>query len=471
MKRPRIVILGAGPAGLGAAHRLAGRGLDVVVLEKRSAVGGNAGSFVLDGIPVDYGSHRLHRACSPEILADIRSLLGDDLLTRPRNGRIRLGGRWLRFPLRPLDLAANLPPKFVLGVLRDTVRPAPTPAAEAESFEAVLERKLGRTICREFYFPYARKLWGIAPAELDAEQARRRVSAGSVVGLARKAVGRIAGGAASEDKGSYFYPRGGFGRISQAYRRSAESKGASIRLEAQVERVELEDAKVTAVDAVTASGPRRFSADAVLSTIPVPVLVSMLDPSVDETVRKACRALRYRAMVLVYLVLEADRFSAYDAHYFPATAIAVSRLSEPKNYGLADVSGTTVLCAELPCSLGDAVWGADDDALGELVLGAMSAAGLPVRSRLVRVVTKRLSHAYPIYERGYSSHLSVLETAVARIDGLVTLGRQGLFAHDNTHHTLAMAYAASDCVDSEGLFDEERWSLARREFDRHVVED
>ena len=59
-----VVVLGAGPAGLGAALRLAERGaFHVTVVEKGPAVGGNAGGFELDGVPVDYGSHRLHPAC------------------------------------------------------------------------------------------------------------------------------------------------------------------------------------------------------------------------------------------------------------------------------------------------------------------------------------------------------------------------------------------------------------------------
>jgi phytoene dehydrogenase-like protein len=76
----------AGPAGLAAAFNLARRGWrDVTVFERADRVGGNAGSFVIDGIPVDFGSHRLHPVCPPAILADLRALLGDDWLDRPRH--------------------------------------------------------------------------------------------------------------------------------------------------------------------------------------------------------------------------------------------------------------------------------------------------------------------------------------------------------------------------------------------------
>ena len=60
---------------------------------------------------------------------------------------------------------------------------------------------------------------------------------------------------------------------------------------------------------------------------------------------------------------------------------------------------------------------------------------------------------------------------VGQLDGLLTLGRQGLFAHDNTHHTLATAYAAADCLRPDGTFDRTGWAVHRREFETHVVED
>ncbi len=118
--KPHIVILGAGAAGLGAAYQLSRRGVaSVSVIEQSENVGGNAGSFELSGIHVDYGSHRLHPSCDPEILKDLHELLGDDLLDRPRHGRIRLRGRWIHFPLKPLDLVFHLPAGFVTGVVRD----------------------------------------------------------------------------------------------------------------------------------------------------------------------------------------------------------------------------------------------------------------------------------------------------------------------------------------------------------------
>ncbi|HEV8424088.1 MAG TPA: FAD-dependent oxidoreductase [Actinomycetes bacterium] len=79
MPQVDLVVLGAGPAGVGAAYRAASAGHRVVVLERGQGPGGAAASFELEGVRVDHGSHRLHQAIDPRILADLRGLLGHEL--------------------------------------------------------------------------------------------------------------------------------------------------------------------------------------------------------------------------------------------------------------------------------------------------------------------------------------------------------------------------------------------------------
>jgi protoporphyrinogen oxidase len=209
----------------------------------------------------------------------------------------------------------------------------------------------------------------------------------------------------------------------------------------------------------------------VLSTIPLPQLVRLMRPGAPEEVMRSVDALRYRSMILVYLVLETEQFTGFDAHYFPGSEAPVTRISEPKNYSRVPLPGRTVICAELPCSREDAVWTMTDAQLGELVKEGLARFDLPVHVPVRQVVTRRLPQAYPIYTQGYRDHFQRLDHWVGGIEGVVTLGRQGLFAHDNTHHTLAMAYAACQCLDSEANFNRARWAQFRSEFESFVVED
>ena len=470
---PHVVILGAGPAGVGAAYELtrAGRAR-VTVLEQRDTVGGNAGSFQLDGVWVDYGSHRLHPACDPGILSNLRELLGDDLLDRPRHGRIRLENQWIHFPLKPGDLLLRMPKKFALGVALDMVRKQPASAnGHSDSFASVLEHSLGSTICQGFYFPYARKLWGLPPEQLAATQARRRVSGNSVGKILRKVANAVPG-LKRPGAGRFFYPRRGYGQITQRLAEAAKSAGAQFLMTARVTAVEREGNNIAAVAYELDGQSHRIPTRNVWSTLPISLLVRSMRPEPPVKVLDASTRISFRGMILIYLTLEQDQFSEYDAHYFPEESIPISRMSEPKNYSAStEPRGATVLCAELPSDPGSCEWEMSDEDLGNALKGWLGQAGLPVRANVLRVTTRRLRQAYPVYVRGYETDLALADRWLGQIQGLLSFGRQGLFVHDNTHHAFYMANAAAKCLRADGSLDQELWAHYREIFETHVVED
>lgn len=470
-----VVILGGGPAGVGAAWKLRQEGkAEVTVLERGVHLGGNAGSFKWREHVVDYGSHRLHPASAPFLLEDIQTLLGDDLLDRPRHGRIHLRGKWVHFPLKPVDLLLHLDKRFTLGALWDAGRkllPSGTP--DQENFATVLQANLGKTICRDFYFPYAVKLWGHDPRELSSIQAYKRVSAGSFGKLVKKVLS-VVPGMKKPGAGRFFYPRKGFGQITEAYAQAACERGAKIHLETNVTRL-VPPASSGAPWQVTyehADTTHTLDADHVWSTIPITTLARLHGASAPQDALDAASAIDYRAMLLIYLDVPVEQFTEYDAHYFPGSDVAITRLSEPKNYAVRhEPRGRTVLCAELPCARGDAYWGSTDEELGRLVAKDLATVKIPLPEPPLAVHVARLPQAYPIYRTGYEHALAALDTWATQQERLLSYGRQGLFAHDNTHHALFMAYAAAECLQLDGTFDGARWADYREVFAKHVVED
>lgn len=473
--RPHITILGAGPAGLGAAYQLARLGrASVEVIEQSDKVGGNAGSFDIAGIQVDYGSHRLHPSCDQRILEDIKELIGKDLLNRPRHGRIRLRNRWVHFPLKAAQLSFELPPSFIKGTALDLIYralPRKSLADESESFASILEQGLGKTICQEFYYPYATKIWGLPPEELSASQARRRVSAGSIKKLILKVLSSVPG-FRTAGSGRFFYPRRGFGQICEALYSASEKLGVKFFLGAKIDSIKSEDNYIVSVGFEKDGQAISKQADHLWSTIPIPELLNYLTPPPPSVVLRAATNLDCRAMILTYLVLDQNQFSEYDAHYFPEADIPITRLSEPKNYSnIREPRDRTILCAELPCSIESPEWRMSDEELGDLVLHSLKSAAIPIESDVTAIFTRRLHQAYPIYKRSYEVYFNGIDQWLELKKNLITFGRQGLFAHDNTHHALYMAYSAVKCLKSNGHFDHARWQTFRRVFDTHVVED
>lgn len=460
-----LVVLGGGPAGLLAAAQAARRGLQVVCLERDPVLGGAARSIDVAGVPVDLGSHRLHRTIAVPVLTHLQDLLGSDLQDRPRHGRIRLDGRWLPFPLSPAALR-RLPPAFAVRAAWDATtswgrRP------RSDTFAERIRAGLGPTMLDRFYGPYAEKLWGLSPTSIDGEQARVRVQASSAGQLARRVIrGR------DPEARTFRYPRRGFGQIVDALAADAAAAGVDVRTDSAITSVAVSDDQVR-----VGAGRDVVTAHSVWSTIPLPVFARLVTDH-PAVVADAAARLRSRALVLVYVVVDRPQLTPFDAHYLPERWTPISRLSEPKNYrdghpsaaDPGDPDDRTVLCAEIPCDVGDPMWSASDQDLVALVTSLLTVAGFP-DAPVSGVHVERLPAAYPIYDLGYRRRLHVVDGWLRTRPQLVTFGRQGLFVHDNTHHTLAMAWAAAACADDRGRPDPAAWSSAREEFATHVVED
>ena len=482
-----LVVLGAGPAGLAAAWRAARRGLSVDVLERAETVGGMAASFDVAGFRVDLGSHRLNPDLPDHILADLRALLGTDLQTRYRNGRLLLGDRWVTYPFKPRELAKSMPSvpmaRAAFDALATTWR-GKKQAEAAQSYAELMRAGFGPTMYREVYEPYAAKLWGVTGEEIDIDQARRKAGSQSVWGAL---VRSVRNSIASESL-AYLYPRQGFGQLCEVLADAAMQAGARIRLGAAAEHLSVDRDGISVSLARSefhgsaaerggwsgeqhwADGGDGIRAGHVFSTIPLPLLARLTSPGAPYDAVEASGKLKFRAILLVYAVHQGGRWTPCDVHYIPDGNTPVTRISEPANHRFSpdDPENRTVLCFEIPCDIGDDLWGADEDQLANLIRETVRRLGLP-HLKLEWVQVKRMRQVYPIYHRGYREALEDLERWVEGLPHLTTFGRLGLFTPDNTHHALMMGYEAADAL-GNGHWDDERWHEARERFSRHVVE-
>ena len=459
-----LVVLGASTAGLASAWYASRRGLSVAVVDRDEVVGGIASSKVVDGQRVDLGSHGLHPSIRPDLLADLRGLLGDELQWRQPGGRIRLEGRWLDFPIRSTDLMRHAPARLALRAAGDVAlqpwrthrsRRTSTPPA---SFGAKVRHDLGPTVAAAIYEPYALKLWGVDAQRLSPELFGRRTRARGWAHV-RQLIRRT-------PTSGFWYPAGGFGRIPEVLAADVDARGGSVLLSTEAQRAEASYHGVT----VHVAGGSSLRARTLVSTLSPAALLRMFDDA-PVIVHEAVQQIRHRAAVFVYLSVPAHRYTDFEAHYFPEPGVSVTRLSEPKGYrsSSADPVGRTVLCAELPVTVGDALWNLSDDELGARVRAELISTGLPDPApRAVHV--ERRDDLYPVHEIGFERRQRVVDAWVNGLPNVLALSRQTLFAQDNTHHALAMGEGLAACLRHDGSVDVARWRDAQASVRAHLVE-
>jgi protoporphyrinogen oxidase len=477
-----IAVLGAGLSGLALADKLSQEsGYTLTVVDLESTVGGMCRSHEHHNVICDLGSHRLHPGTPPEIVNDIRSMIGRDLLLRRRNGLLYLRGKKVQFPLKPWDAFVGLRPTFVGRLLGDMLR-ARTRAVlarkESGNFQEFLESRLGPTLCRAFYFPYAQKLWGLPPVKLSHIQARRRVPNRRLARIAWNAVRRQSvPGRSGFDRSArlpsdrwFYYPRKGIGQMADALRERLTNRGVTFNLGAEVTGLSRDNGKITGVELTGPGGKITLSPDWVFSSLAVTEVVDLFNPPLPDDVLQAASSLGFRGMVLVYLEMDIPQHSPWDAHYFPEDGILCSRMSEPKNYsGNQKPPDRTILCVEVPCEVGDSTWNEQPEHLGMRIADVFEELDMLV-APFKDVFVKKLPHAYPVYKTDYQQHLTPVLECLDSLANFVTFGRQGLFWYANMHHVIQAAQELASCFRFGG-FSHPRWRDIRHRMDRITVAD
>jgi protoporphyrinogen oxidase len=183
----RIVIIGAGPTGLGAAHRLAERGhSDFVVLDRAGWPGGLATSIVDDaGFTWDIGGHVQfsHYAYYDRV---VDRALGGEWLTHERESWVWIRGRFVPYPFQ--NNLHRLDPPDCARVLDGLERAALARAgqAKARTFGAWITQTFGEGLAELFMRPYNFKVWGYPLDEMGVQWMGERVAVPDVERIKRQ---------------------------------------------------------------------------------------------------------------------------------------------------------------------------------------------------------------------------------------------------------------------------------------------
>ena len=440
--RDGVLVVGAGPAGLTAAHELCGAGVSCRVLESDPRyVGGIARTVVYRGNRFDIGGHRFFTK-NAEVEALWRAFLApDDLREVRRMSRIYFRRRFFDYPLRPGNAFRNLGAAesalSVLSCLRRRVQPI----RRERFFKDWVSNRFGDRLFRTFFESYTEKVWGVPCTEISADWAAQRIKGLSLLGAVRSMFG---GGApvAKTLVDRFLYPRLGPGMMWEAVRDRIAAAGGVVEMDRTAVRIAHDGAAVREVTCRDGAGAlHRYPAGALVSSMPLRDLVLAMDPAPPAAVVAAARGLRYRDFITVALVLRRPDPFPDNWVYIHEPGVMVGRVQNFRSWSPDMVADPrqSVIGLEYFCFLGDGLWEASDAALLERGRRELATIGLIEADDVVDGAVVRMPRAYPLYDGEYRENVRVIRDWLARFANLRPAGRNGMHKYNNQDHSMMAA--------------------------------
>jgi protoporphyrinogen oxidase len=460
----RVLVCGAGPAGLTAAYRLAQQGASVCVVEADSQVGGLARTCRYKEYSFDIGGHRFFTKFQP-VQALWEDLLGEELIDVPRLSRIHYKGRLFQYPLRAVDALRGLGLWAASRVLLSYVWGRLYPSQREENFEQWVSNRFGGELYRIFFKTYTEKVWGIPCTEIRSEWAAQRIQG---LSLARAIFSATPLQRRSNDIrtliDSFKYPRLGPGQLWERCRDRIRSQGGQVLLQHRVDGFETNGRRVVAARIRTSEGERRLEAEHFISTLSLRASMRAFGAAAPTGARAAAERLSYRDFILVALVVEGANLFPDNWIYVHTPGVAVGRIQNFNNWSaaLVPVANTTLLGMEYFCNHGDPLWSKSDEeliALATRELEYLGFTGGGVRDGTV----VRVLEAYPVYDSIYRECVRTVRDFVDGLENFHTIGRNGMHKYNNQDHSML---AAMMVVDNLNGANHDVWSV-NSDFEYH----
>jgi protoporphyrinogen oxidase len=450
----RIIIIGAGPAGLSAAYELRRLGAPALILEAGAEMGGLARTVSHRGYRFDIGGHRFFSKL-PEANALWRELLGDAFLERPRLSRIHYRGHFFDYPLSPMNALRGLGPLESLRVIASYARSHLLPPAGPErSFEDWVSRRFGRRLFEIFFKTYTEKVWGIPCGEISADWAAQRIRDLSLSKALLNAFTGRNGGAGKTLSTTlidrFHYPPLGPGQMWERMAEAVIASGGEVVSRLRVGTLCHRRGRVDCVHGRGPDGERVEIAGAhFISSMALRDLVVALDPPPPDRVLRAAHALRYRDFLSVVLILDRAEVFPDNWIYIHAPEVKLGRIQNYKNWSprMVPDPGTTALGLEYFLWDSDPEWNWPNARLIELGVRECAALGLIRPGEVTDGTVVRAEMAYPVYDHEYQDHVRTIRDYLAGFENLQTIGRNGLHRYNNMDHSMLTGlYAAGNAL-------------------------
>ena len=485
----KVIIVGAGPAGLTAAYELLDKSkkYQVIILEETDAIGGISKTVNYKGNRMDMGGHRFFSKV-PEVnewwekmlptqgfmpiddvtLNRISSVTdgGPDpektdlvMLRRNRLSRIFFKNKFFDYPISlKFETLKNLGFLTTIVVGFSYLKSVIFKRKE-NSLEDFYINRFGKKLYSMFFENYTFNLWGRHPSEISPEWGAQRVKGLSIKAILKDIFDKMFNKKNRKVETSlieeFSYPKLGPGELWELTASKIEEMGGSIIKNAKV--IEIHKNKkglISGVSYLKDGEKLDLKGDILISSMPLKDLVTNMN-DVPKKYLKIATGLPYRDYITVGVLINKmylenktkiktiSNIVPDNWVYVHDRKVKMGRFQIYNNwspYLVADINNTIWMGLEYFCNEGDELWNMDDESFAKMGINEMITLGIiKDESNVLDSHVERVKKAYPAYFDTYDK-IADLRKYLNKITNLYCVGRNGQHRYNNLDHSMCTSF-------------------------------
>ena len=489
-KMQKVVIIGAGPAGLSTAYELLKNGKNkykVILLEKDKQVGGISKTINYKGNRMDLGGHRFFSKDERvnEFWTEMLKVQGkpsyDDkvlgrdskveeggpdpekedkvMLIRRRISRIYYLKKFFDYPIK------IKPATFKNMGLKRTVKSVFSYGKsmiikkEESSLENFYINRFGKSLYSMFFEKYTEKLWGRHPRDISSDWGSQRVKGLSIIGIIKDVL-KISKKKETSLIEEYYYPKYGPGQLWETTLEKIIKLGGEIKYEAKVEKIKTSNNKITSLIYSQNGKEEEIKGDIFISSMPVKDLIDNMDAKVPKNIKEIATNLPYRSFVTMGLLLKKLKLkNTTDIRtindivpdcwiYVQEPQVKLGRIQIFNNwspYLVSNKDEDVWIGLEYFCDEGDEFWNKTDEETKNFVIEELRRMNLIDPRDVLDYHIERVEKAYPAYFDTYKDIDKVIEY-INKYDNLYCVGRNGQHRYNNMDHSMITGFETANNI-------------------------
>jgi protoporphyrinogen oxidase len=462
----KIIIIGGGMAGLGAAWSLSEKNCRVQVLEADTIIGGLAKTVKINNQNLDIGPHSFFSE-DKEVLKKVLDLFegekGKIQFSKKRKMKMIFKGKYVDYPLSiksMFQMGFLSPILSFLSFLKSYIKLflisffGKRKINEDPSIEEWAIDNFGKYLYVHFFKPYSEQFWKINTKELSYKviptrskkinfaSTLKHLLINKYLDLAKREPGDLS--LQERESLPTYYPKDGFGEIANRIAKKIEEKNGEIYLSQNVEQVIIKSNQKFEIK----TKDRNFDADIVISTIPIDKIINKINPPPKVEILENGNKLEYLSLILIYI--STNKKNVLDCEYCYFVERTFNRVSE-MNFisGNETEDKENLLIVEISCHYDDKMWNLSRDEIFSLCIKDFEKDNLLDKNDVLNYEMIKMQSVYPIYRKNYKNSLLKIQNYFSETKNLHSIGRQGQFYYGDSDQMIRMGFDVAKKIDED----------------------